>query len=143
MNTHLQRRQIELVTKFLPIFEAIEPENFARYIESQGSAKETFVLGHPDYHPAVHEFMEACYSTGLVKPFDWGAWAKQARRYMSDPALVRSARLGTCIRLMTAHLRAERFCNGHLEGVLRSGHVTAILRKLKLDGKHQKTTKAC
>ena len=142
-NTSLHRRQIELVTKFLPLFEAIEPENFARVIESPDSTKEQFVLGHFQYHPAVSEFIEACYSTGLVQSFDWCAWQHQGRRYMNDPNLVGSARLATCIKLITAHLRFERFCDGHIEDVLRSGHMIAILRRLKkLSGSHR-TTKAC
>jgi hypothetical protein len=67
---------------------------------------------------AVHEFMKVCYENGFVQPFDWGVWAKEARRYMGDPALVGTARLATCIKLITARLRAERFCDGHLEEVL-------------------------
>jgi hypothetical protein len=62
---------------------------------------------------------------------------------MSDPALVATARLSTCIKLITASLRYERFCDGHMEDVIKSGHIVAILRRLKqLADARLKTTKA-
>jgi hypothetical protein len=103
----------------------------ARYCESADGTDERPAIGHLEYHPAVHEFMLACYEGGLVLSFDWGAWADEVRRYMRDPLLVASASLVTCIKLLTAHLRAERFCDGHLQNVLRSGHVVAILQRLQ------------
>ena len=33
--------------------------------------------------------------------------------------------------LVTAHVRADRFVEGHLVSVFESGHITAILRRLK------------
>lgn len=37
--------------------------------------------------------MDACYENGFVQSFDWGAWAKESRRDMREPALVQSAKL--------------------------------------------------
>ena len=73
----------------------------------------------------------AAYVNGLVLSFDRGAWPQEARRYMSDHLLVASANLETCIKLLTAQLRAERFFYGHVQSVLKSGHITAILRRLE------------
>jgi Family of unknown function (DUF6508) len=125
------RSRIEAVIRFLPIFEAIGPNDFARIIHSSDATEEEPTIGHLKYHPAVYEFMQACYENGLVLSFDWGAWAVEARRYMGDPVLVASASLVTCVKLLTAHLRAERFCDGHLQEVLRSGHISAILQRLQ------------
>jgi len=33
--------------------------------------------------------------------------------------------------LLTAHVRGDRFVEGHLASVFESGHITAILRRLK------------
>jgi hypothetical protein len=41
------------------------------------------------------------------------------------------ARLTTCIKLIMASVRYQRFCDGHLGEVIKSGHITAVLRKLK------------
>jgi hypothetical protein len=122
---------IEAVIKFLPIFEAIAPDDFAHLVGSTDVAGEIPFMGHLEYHPAVYKFMDACYENGMVLSFDWGAWSRQAHRYMRDPPLVMSAKLNTCMKLLTAHLRAERFCDGHLQEVLESGHITAILRRLQ------------
>jgi hypothetical protein len=123
--------RIEAVTIFLPIFEAIGPDDFAQLLGSSNVTGEIPVMGHLEYHPAVYKFMDTCYENGMVLSFDWGAWSDEAHRYMRDPQLVMSASLKTCIKLLTIHLRAERFCDGHLEGVLRSGHITAVLRRLQ------------
>jgi hypothetical protein len=123
--------QIGAVIKFLPILESINPEDLERIVKPPALAQDKFVVGRPEYHPAVYEFMRACYDHGLVQPFDWPAWTRQGRRYMSDPSVVASARLATCIKLITASLRYERFCDGHLGEVIKSGHIAAILRRLE------------
>ena len=123
--------QIPAVTKFLPIFESINPEALERAVKPQELVAYSFEVGRYEYHPAVYEFMQACYDRGLVQPFYWPAWTRQGRRYMSDPSLVASARLTTCTKLITASLRYERFCDGHLGEVIKSGHIAAILRRLK------------
>jgi hypothetical protein len=123
--------RIEAVTKFLPKFETISPDNFARIIHSSDETEEGPMVGHLEYHPEVYKFMKACYKNGLVLGFDWGAWSHEALRFMNDPQLVRTASLTTCLKLLTAHLRAERFCDGHLQDLLLSGHIAAMLRRLK------------
>jgi len=125
------RERIRVVVKFLPILESIRPDELARVVKSPEDEGDSCVAGHLEYHPAVYEFMQACYDNGLVQPFDWQSWARVGRRYMSDSKLVASARLSTCIKLITASLRYERFCDGHLGGVIESGHITAILRRLE------------
>jgi hypothetical protein len=121
---------IAAITVFLPIYEAIAPDDFAHLVGSTEVEGEIPVMGHLEYHPAVHKFMDACYENGMVLSFDWGAWSEEAHRHMRDPRLVMSASLNTCMKLLTTHLRAERFCDGHLAEVLRSGHINAILRRL-------------
>jgi hypothetical protein len=124
------RGRLKAVTAFLPIFEAITPDDFAHLVGSSETGPRP-VIGHLEYHPAVYEFTEVCYANGLVLGFDWGAWSYRARRYMENPNLVKAASLETCLKLLTTHLRAERFCDGHLAEVLRSGHITAVLRRFQ------------
>ena len=122
---------IAAITVFLPLFEAIAPDDFAHLVGSTDVPGEIPFMGHLEYHPAVYKFIDACYENGMVLSFDWEAWSEEARRYMGDPQLVMAAGLNTCMKLLTTHLRAERFCDGHLEGVLRSGHIIAILRRFQ------------
>jgi hypothetical protein len=129
--TPVSVQQIRAVTKFLPILEKINSNDFSHSVRLPGNEDVCYGIGHVEFHPAVYAFTKACYENGFVQPsFDWPAWAREARRYMADPALVASARLETCIKLITAHLRNERFCDGHLHSVFESGHLTTILRRL-------------
>jgi hypothetical protein len=121
--------RIAAITPFLPIFEAIAPDDFAHLAGS--TEGEIPFMGYLEYHPAVGQFMRACYENGLVLSFDWGAWADETHKYMKDPELITAASLRTCMKLLTTHLRAERFCDGHLEEVLRSGHIATVLRRLE------------
>jgi len=125
------------VAKFLPVFENIKPEDFSRSVRLPSQEYIPYGIGHVEFHPAVYEFIKVCYENGFVQPFDWSAWAGEARRYMDDRELVASARLLTCIKLITTHIRYERFCDGHLDSIFESGHLTAILRRLQqLAGPH-------
>ena len=42
-----------------------------------------------------------------------------------------TADLTTLRKLLTTHVRADRFSEGHLAGVLQSGHIVAVLRRLR------------
>ena len=75
-------------------------------------------------------FVEALYGAGLVVEFDWMTWADGAQRYVDDQCLVESADIETIQKLITAHARNDRFCNGHLRGMIMNGHIAAVLTRL-------------
>ena len=54
-----------------------------------------------------------------------------ADRYLKNPTLLRDVGLGTLRKLFTTHVRKERFCDGHLAEILRSGHLAQLLRRLQ------------
>jgi len=58
--------QMQTVLKFLPIFENMKPDDFARPPETT----EDYIVGHVQYHRAVYEFERACYESGFVQSFD-------------------------------------------------------------------------
>jgi hypothetical protein len=124
--------QIHALVKFLPILESIKPEDLERAVKSQEPATDSLEIGRYEYHPAVYEFMQACYENGFIqRTFNWPSWAKAATPYLNDAAFIDRARLTTCIKLIMASVRYQRFCDGHLGEVIKSGHITAILRRLK------------
>jgi hypothetical protein len=127
--------QICAVVKFLPILESIKPEDLERAVKSPELATDSLEVGRYEYHPAVYEFMQACYENGFIRfiqrTFNWPAWAKAATPYLNDAAFIDRARLTTCIKLIMASVRYERFCDGHVGEVIKSGHIAAILRRLK------------
>ena len=77
------------------------------------------------------EFVGALYQHGWVVSFDWPAWREEAERYIASPELLAGADLGTVRKLLTTHVRQDRFCDGHMADMVRNGHVAALLRRLR------------
>lgn len=76
-------------------------------------------------------FVAELYDAEVVTGFDWPAWmAAYGRRLASDPSAVAAASLEDCRRLLAAHVRGDRFTEGHLVGALRDGQVQAILTRV-------------
>ena len=94
--------------------------------------------GEPGYLPSfsmakeVSEFLDALYQQGWISDtFNWPDWQESAARYLEDSSLVASADVQTIRKLLTTHARKERFCEGHFAAVIESGHIAALLRRLK------------
>lgn len=79
----------------------------------------------------VSEFVETLYEEDFIISFGWGDWQSQAEQFHSKPELLNDADMVTLQKLFTTHVRKDRFCEGHLDCVLKDGHITAILRQLK------------
>jgi len=79
----------------------------------------------------VDGFIRTLNEQNVLVPFDWPSWQEEAQRYRSDPEALAGANLLTLRRLLTTHVRADRFVEGHLASVLESGHITAILCRLR------------
>jgi hypothetical protein len=87
--------------------------------------------GYFAYSPEVDGFIRTLNEQNVLVPFDWTSWQGEAQRYRSDPEALAEADLLTLRRLLTTHIRADRFVEGHLASMLESGHITAILRRLR------------
>jgi len=115
---------IDRVLAFLPYFER-EGTHFYN-VETDRLTMDPYT-----YSPQVEQFVDALYREGFIVPFDWPAWQDEAARYMADPSLLDSADLPTLQKLLTTHVRADRFSGGHLAAMIERGHIDAILRRLK------------
>ena len=117
------RAGVEAVLAFLPVFE--DPRFLPEVVvdEEEGWALE-------QYTREVYEFERTLYRAGFVVRFDWSRWEPDAFRYYRDPSLLGAADCGTVRRLLTLHVRKNEVCEGHLAGMLRDGHIQAILRRL-------------
>jgi len=126
----LTKKNIDVVLKFLPIFQQKEfaPGEWAETHESKKG-----ILSFPayNYNEKVDEFVETLYEEGFIIDFDWPRWQDQAGEFYSNPELLKTADMLTVQRLLTTHIRKERFCDGHLACMLRNGHISAILHRLK------------
>lgn len=80
------------------------------------------------YHPELLAL--AADLAPLMLAFDWTQWEAEAQLLSQDPGAVARADFPTLRRLITYHLRRERFDEGHLARMTQSGHLRPILTRL-------------
>lgn len=79
----------------------------------------------------MQQFLQAFYASDFLISFDWSDWQDEARRYFADPELLQTADVLILRRLLTLHIRKDRFWDGHLCEMIERGHISSILRRLK------------
>lgn len=131
LKTRITRDGMARVVAFLPDLEA---PGFVPswYHSGELLPNGSWSVGFYEYAPRVCALLGTLDRYGFVEPFDWPAWHTEAQRYYSNPREIETANLSVLQKLVTIHLRKERFCEGHLDTVLRSGHMVAILRRLRV-----------
>ena len=107
---------------FLAVFEA-PGYTFGRWHQPEGQ------MGYYEYSPEVLAFIETLSAASVTVDFAWSSWQPEALRYWEQPSRLDGARLMTLRKLLSLHLRKDRFVEGHLAEMLESGHITAILRR--------------
>ena len=80
--------------------------------------------------PEVDDLVQALYDNGWVEPFDWSKFQDEAIGYFENPSRLETVDLETIRKLLTLHVRKDRFCEGHFLEMLEKGHIQAILRRL-------------
>jgi len=63
---------------------------------------------------------------------NWTEWQDSARQYVASPELIDSADSASIQKLLTTHIRKDRFCEGHLAAMFENGHVVSLLRRLRI-----------
>ena len=121
---------VDWAVSFIERFENAEEPLFTFH---EGEEQEDGSFQMPFYVrlPIVTEFVDGLTEKGLQVSFDWMAWRDSAESYNRDSESLLDASADVCIKLLTLHLRADRFTDGHLAKMLESGHITAILKRLR------------
>ncbi len=78
----------------------------------------------------VPGLLEALYDSGAVYRFDWGSWHGEAERLFEDAGALGAADEETLRKLLTFHARKDRFSEGHLDRMIETGHLRAVLGRL-------------
>ena len=117
-------QQIDAILEYLPVFKSKDFQP-GEWVEREGQ------FPYFDFSPVVEGFIHALYQHNIIIPFDWKSWSEEAQRYQSDPDALEGSDLLTLRKLLTTHVRADRFVERHLADLFRNGHVAAILRRLK------------
>jgi len=137
----ITRQSIDALLEFIPVFEDPEFEFSAWEVSTDEDAPATMRATPPDggptqsyyhrTHPEASRFVRALYENDWVVPFDWPQWQKTGERYTESEAALQEADLDVLRKLLTTHVRKERFCEGHLSAMHRCGHLTALLRRMR------------
>ena len=115
--------RVDRVLAFLPLFEK-PGYSYGEWRSPPGQFP--YFAANED----VGRFIQVLYEDGWVEPFDWSKWQPQGEALYRDRSALARASLSTLRRLLTLHLRKDRFCEGHLAGMLAEGHIVAILRRI-------------
>jgi len=121
----------EAILRFLPVFEA-EGYEFGEWEQDKRPEPGIITMPYVSYSSECSEFLQALYEHGWIAlDFKWCSWQRKAAQYWKKPELIEKARLETMRKLLTTHVRKERFCEGHLLAAFRNGQITAILRRVR------------
>jgi O-acetyl-ADP-ribose deacetylase len=82
------------------------------------------------YAPEFTQFIQELYRENLVIDFNWVTWKDEAAEYLENPSQIESADLETLQKLITTHVRADRFNGGHLAQMVENGQILLILKRL-------------
>lgn len=103
--------KIESVLKYVPLLEKNDPADLWTHFS---------------------ELHAALYRQGwILTDFNWSDWHREAEELYRSPEKLSVADLSTIRKLLTYHCRSDHFCEGHLDQMLRKGHISAILRRLQ------------
>ena len=83
------------------------------------------------YSEQVEDFIDTLRESNFLqaRQFEWTSWS-DFNKYWENPDLISDADLGTLIKLLTNHVRTNRFVTGHLAGAINNGHMPKILQRL-------------
>lgn len=107
-------------------------------VEEDG--KLVHVMGWPDYHPVVDEFIQFCYeSSTFIDPYARlpedppmrGQDEPLTARVLTTPEHMKSASLNQIRRYLVLLTRGERFCDGYIEDQFKEGLLQAAVLRLR------------
>jgi len=120
---------VENILKYLPFFRETQEELYTYNGEA--------VLDPFTYHSRVSEFISDLYAGNFIQAYDWMSWRDTAKSYIDNPAAIQQADWDALIRLITYHIRRDRFVSGHLKSALDQQqfvHILERIEELKVSG---------
>jgi hypothetical protein len=119
---------------FIPTNQNVE--NVTRYLERFVQPGFTFEEGEDDWGETIYsdeaiQFIQDLHNNGFIVNYEWPDWHEQAVKYENNESMLQSAELDELRKLLTYHVRKDRFSGGHLRYVFKTGLITSILHRLE------------
>ena len=122
--------QIDKLLEYLPVFQ--QPDFIPSTDQQVPEAlRGSLMAMGQQWAPELSAFHKAIYEEGFAYSFPWVNWQDQAEEYVKHPETLAKADLVDICRLLTTHVRKERFCEGHLPAMMHCGHITQVLERLQ------------
>jgi O-acetyl-ADP-ribose deacetylase len=122
--------QIDRLLAYLPVFQ--QPDFIPSTDQQVPEALRGSLMGMgQEWAPDLSAFHKAVYEEGFAYSFPWVDWQDRAEAFVKKPEMLATADLQDICRLLTTHVRKERFCEGHLPAMMHSGHITKLLERLQ------------
>ncbi|WP_340200807.1 DUF6508 domain-containing protein [Ascidiimonas sp. W6] len=87
---------------------------------------------YPSPHPDLHPFLGMLEHSGFTEVFDWGTWIESIGvDNLNSTDYLEKANLETLRKLMSAHLRMERFYAGHIQKLFTSNYMNKFFQRLE------------
>lgn len=93
-----------------------------------GSTADPLVLSYPTYDARVEELLAALTAVNAQPVFDWMSW-DGPRKYPAGMGLA-EAPVADAMRLVTAIVRGERFCDGRIAQAIEDGSLVAATERI-------------
>ena len=126
--TAREQAAIDALLPFLPMLESRHAG------ETRGGDRQqdgSITMPYFEYSEGMLAFIRACAENGWIEVFPWPEWAGEAKRLHDEPETLGKADIGTIRKLLTLHIRNDRFNEGHLAAMVEDGHLAAVLRRLE------------
>lgn len=117
--------QLDAVLGFLPTLE--NPD----FVPSTMDLKPG-VMPYHVFHEDMIRFVRTLYECGFVVEFNWPDWQDEAVHIFESPDLISAADLLTIRKMITVHVRKQRYLDGHISEMVSCGHIAQLLRRVKV-----------
>lgn len=77
-------------------------------------------------------FLHVLYQQGFVLSFDWQAEFAGKEKDLADVDALRVMSLEGVRKVLTAHVRMDRLCEGHLNSIAESGYLEQLVERLNV-----------
>jgi hypothetical protein len=121
--------QLRALARYLPALE--KPDfNAGAFAPVQKTESGALIMPYAVYSDVVEDLVKAAYEHGCVLTgFSWAEWAHaaEAQALCHDPSKLARATPEQLLRLLTAIIRQDRFCEGVLLDAFETGLMLGIV----------------